>query len=625
MGKIHILPENLANKIAAGEVVQRPESVVKELMENAIDANATEINLLIKRAGKTLIQVIDNGDGMSEEDAILSVQKHATSKITTLSDLDAIKTLGFRGEALSSISAVSQLEIQTETRSDDLGISIRIEDGGKVNIEKGSFPKGTSITIKNLFYNVPARRNFLKSDATEMKHMVDTFNKISLSHPEVAFRLFIEDEVALDYVSGSLEERVTQVFGEQTFRSLVKISEDLEIISISGFIGKPSLLKKQKGDQYLFINNRFVQSKQINHAVFTAYENILEKGDYPFFVLFVKLDPAKIDINVHPTKLEVRFENEKDIYAFVLSSVKRGLSSYDLVPQISFNDGSGFLNSRTTFQPAIRIEREDFGDRPGFVRQPAPPPRISNAEIDAVFSSINDNVDRQRMPSAASGPFDFPSDPATVPSEERPLQPQFVRPLLPDDRDEMPFLVQLHNKYILTPIRSGLMIIDQHVAHERILYEKALNMMETSMCLSQQLLFPKTFQVNPGVYITLKEIQEYLVKLGYEISLLNKNTVAIHGVPQDVENLDEEAALIGMVEEYIHNQKVKKITDERDNIAKSYSCKSAIKASDQLTETQMRQLIDKLFATSMPYVCPHGRPVVIKIAVDEFDRRFGRT
>ncbi len=625
MGKIHILPENLANKIAAGEVVQRPESVVKELMENSIDANATEINLLIKRAGKVLIQVIDNGDGMSEEDAILSIQKHATSKITTLADLDAIQTLGFRGEALSSISAVSQLEIQTETRSDDLGISIRLEDGGKLNIEKGSFPKGTSVIIKNLFYNVPARRNFLKSDATEMKHMVDTFNKIALSHPEIAFRFFIDDEVTLDYGAGTLDDRIIHVFGEQTFKSLVKISEDLEIISISGFIGKPALLKKQKGDQYLFINNRFVQSKQINHAVFTAYENILEKGDYPFFILFVKLDPAKIDINVHPTKLEVRFENERDIYAFVLSSVKRGLSSYDLVPQVSFNDGSGFLNSRTSFQPAIRIERDDFGDRPEFVRKPMPATRISDSEIDAVFSSIGNNVDRERMPSNASGPFDNFNQEPLPPVSDQPLQPQFVRPLLPDDRDEMPFLVQLHNKYILTPIRSGLMIIDQHVAHERILYEKALNMMETCMCLSQQLLFPKTIQVNPGVYITLKEIQDYLAKLGYEISLLNKNTVAIHGVPQDVENLDEEAALIGMVEEYIHNQKVRKITDERDNIAKSYSCKSAIKAGDQLTEVQMRQLIDKLFATTMPYVCPHGRPIVIKIAIDEFDRRFGRT
>lgn len=625
MGKIHILPENLANKIAAGEVVQRPESVVKELLENSIDANATAIDLLIKRAGKSLIQVIDNGDGMSEEDAILSIQKHATSKIASLEDLDAIKTLGFRGEALSSISAVSQLEIQTETKNDELGISVRVEENGKINIEKGSFPKGTSIIIKNLFYNVPARRNFLKSDSTELKHIVDTFNKIALSHSEKAFRFYIDDDLTLDYPAGSLDDRATQVFGEQTFRSLVKVNESLDIISVNGYIGKPSLLKKQKGEQYLFINNRYVQSKQINHAVFTAYENILEKGDYPFFILFVELDPAKIDINVHPTKLEVRFENERDIYAFVLSSVKRGLSSYDLVPQVSFNDGSGFLDSRTTFQPANRIERNDFGDRPAFVRKPMPVTRLSDSEIDAVFSSLSDNVQRDHTAVAPRAPFDMP-EPQQLPlQDEKPTQPQIIRPLLPDERDEIPFLVQLHNKYILTPIRSGLMIIDQHVAHERILYEKALNMMETSICLSQQLLFPKTFQVNPGVYLTLKEISELLIKLGFEIALLGKNTVSIHGVPQDFENLDEEAALIGMVEEYIQNQKVKKITDERDNIAKSYSCKSAIKAGDPLNETQMRQLIDKLFATSMPYVCPHGRPVVIKIAIDEFDRRFGRT
>ncbi len=623
MGKIKILPENLSNKIAAGEVVQRPESVVKELLENAIDANAKSIDLLIKRSGKQLIQVIDDGDGMSEEDAVISIQKHATSKITKLEDLDAIKTLGFRGEALSSIGAVSQLEIQTETREDELGNSVRLEDGGVVNLKKGSFAKGTSVIIKNLFYNVPARRNFLKSDATELKHIVDTFNKIALSHADLSFRLFLEDEQTLDYRSGTLEERVAQIFGEHTLRSIMKVEEDLEILSLKGFIGKPALLKKQKGEQYLFINDRYVQSKQVNHAVFTAYEHILEKGDYPFFILFLKLDPSKIDINVHPTKLEVRFENDKDIYAFVLSSVKKALNSYDLVPNVSLTERNNPIETRTQFVGNMKITRNDFTDRPMQSYRPQPP-RISDSEIEAVFGSLSQSVNRASFPDESVGPFDSQSGRINISMESSSIQ-QIVKPLLPDEKEELSFLVQLHNKYILTPIKSGLMLIDQHVAHERILYEKAIEMMESSLHLSQQLLFPKTFQVDPGTFMTLKEIEEPLMKLGFEVNLMNKNTVAIQGVPQDIEDMDEESVLLGIVEEYINNQKVKKITDQRDNIAKSYSCKSAIKAGDLLNEKEMRQLIDKLFATSMPYVCPHGRPIVIKISIDEFDKRFGRT
>ncbi len=625
MGKIHILPENLANKIAAGEVVQRPESVVKELLENSIDAKSTKIDLLIKKSGKSLIQVLDNGEGMSEEDAIISIQKHATSKITTFEDLDAIQTLGFRGEALSSIGAVSQLEIRTERKDDELGNLVRIEDSGRIHFEKGSFPKGTSIVVKNLFYNVPARRNFLKSDATEMKHIADTFNKISLSHPEIATRFFIEDDITLDYPSSGIEERISKVFGEHTLKSLVKIEESLDIIKIHGYIGKPSLLKKKKGEQYLFINKRFVISNQVNHAVYTAYENILEKGDYPFFILFLDLDPSKIDINVHPTKLEVRFENERDIYSFVLASVKRGLNSYDLVPNISLGVGNNLLDTRTGFRNAINVERNDYGDRPSFVRPPAPSTRISDKDIEAVFSSIGQNVDRSSIPESAPGPFDviFPVDHNRVYTGSP--TSQVARPLLPDESDDISFLVQLHNKYILTPIRSGLMIIDQHVAHERILYEKALDLMESSIQLSQQLLFPKTLQVNPGIYMTLKEIVEPLQKLGFELNLLGKNTIAIQGVPQDINSTDEESLLIGIVEEYIQNQRVKKITDNRDNIAKSFSCKTAIKAGDILNDKEMRILIDQLFATSMPYVCPHGRPVIIKISIDEFDHRFGRT
>ena len=300
--RIKILPENIVNKIAAGEVVQRPESVVKELLENSIDAGSQNIALYIKHAGKSLIQVSDDGNGMIEDDVLLCIQKHATSKISSYEDLESIYTLGFRGEALSSIAAVSQLEIRTETREEEIGSFIRVENGEVVK-EKGSFPKGTSISIKNLFYNTPARRNFLKTDATELKHIIETFNKISLSHPDISFKLYNDDEIIFDYKLGSLEERISQVFADNMMDALIKVEERTDFANLYGYAGKPSMLKKSKGEQYLFLNNRFVVSRQINHAVFTAYENVLEKGDYPFFILFLDIDPRRTDVNVHPNKL----------------------------------------------------------------------------------------------------------------------------------------------------------------------------------------------------------------------------------------------------------------------------------------------------------------------------------
>lgn len=623
MGKITILPDQIANKIAAGEVVQRPESVVKELLENSIDAGSKKIELIIRRAGKALIQVMDDGEGMTEEDAIVSIQKHATSKIKTYDDLNAIKTLGFRGEALSAIAAVSQLEIKTETRNEEIGTWLRIDGGSEIIVEKGSFPKGTSIAVKNLFFNTPARRNFLRSDATELKHIVDTFNKIALSYCELTFQLYIDDDVILNYSACSEMERITQVFGEAIAKSVFKVEELTEYLSVTGYIGKPSLLKKNKGDQYLFINKRFVQSKQVNHAVFTAYENILEKGEYPFFVLYLTLNPEKIDINVHPSKLEVRFENEKDIYAFILTVLKKGLAEYDLVPNLSFKPDSFTDTLPTRFDAAVPIARNDFSDRPAFVRKPQPEIRVTDQEIDAIFGSLKrhtvlSNEDTGGLPPL---PFDFPEPQAPA------TQTKVIESSPPKNEEIAPdvFLVQLQNKYILTPIKSGLMIIDQHVAHERIMYEKALRMFEMNLPLSQQLLFPKTIQLDPGMYLTVKEIYDYLFKLGFEIKFFSKNTIAIEGVPQELKAGEEEEVLLGIADEYIYNQKVKKITDIKDNLAKSYSCKSAIKAGEKLDDRVMRMMIDELFSTSMPYVCPHGRPVVLKISVDEFDKRFGRT
>ncbi len=614
--KIKILPENIANKIAAGEVVQRPESVVKELMENSIDAGAKTIELVVKHAGKTLIQVVDDGFGMSEEDAVLCIQKHATSKIFKYEDLEAISTLGFRGEALSSMAAVSQLEIKTETSEEEIGTFIRIDDPGNIVTEKGSFPKGTSIAVKNLFYNTPARRNFLKTDATELKHIIDVFNKISLSHFDIGFKLFNDDDLIFDYPAGTLEERIQKVFADNMLDALIPVEEKTEFMSVSGYIGKPAMLKKSKGEQYVFLNNRYVISKQINHAVFTAYENILEKGDYPFFILFIELDPQRVDVNVHPSKLEVRFEDEKDVYNFVMAVIKKSLGTHDLVPSMMFTEVTE-ESEKIRFNNFKKVEPNDFSDRPKSSGTSYAKTRFSDKEIDLIFSSIPDDIVKAEPGKETSHPFEKTETKEVyhVPSE---------RSADTNKNEEITFIVQLHNKYILSQIKSGLMIIDQHVAHERVLYEKALKRMEANLPFSQQLLFPKKLELDPGSYAILKEIYPFLAKLGFNIKFSAKNIILIEGVPDDVKRGSEEIILMDLIREYSQEQREKDL-EERERVAKTYSCKAAIKAGDGLSEREMRLLIDQLFATSMPYVCPHGRPIVVKISLDEFDRRFGRT
>ncbi|MFA5803500.1 MAG: DNA mismatch repair endonuclease MutL [Melioribacteraceae bacterium] len=618
MAKISILPENLANKIAAGEVVQRPDSVVKELMENAIDAGSSLIEVLIKKAGKVLIQVIDNGEGMVEEDVILSIQKHATSKISTLEDLDAIKTLGFRGEALSAIAAVSQLEIKTETHIDELGTLLRVEES-QFNKEKGSFSKGTSIAVKNLFFNTPGRRNFLKTDTTELKHIINTFTKLALSNPQIAFKLFIDDELTFDLASDTLAKRIEQIFGEEMRDALIPVHEETDYISLTGFIGKPSLLKKNKGEQYLFLNNRYVQSKQINHAVFSGYEHVLEKGDYPFFILFLSIDYKRVDVNVHPSKLEVRFDDEKDIYNFVLAVIRKSLASFDLVPSLSFQSQSFSSNEeKLSINPSQKVERKDFSDRPASSQSSYNPRAYSDNDIDLLFGSLRKNIDSQSISPNDKMPFD-------AELTEAPKQQQTVIQRSNEDDANTTFIIQLHNKYILSQIKTGLMIIDQHVAHERILYEKALQLFEANFPFSQQLIFSKTLDVDPATYSLLKELYPHLSNLGFTLKFFSRNTIVIEGIPQEVKQGTEEKILFEILEEYHLNEREKKVTDAKDNIAKSYSCRTAIKAGDKLSEKEMRLLIDQLFATSMPYVCPHGRPIVVKISLEEFDRRFGRT
>jgi DNA mismatch repair protein MutL len=617
--QIKILPDNIANKIAAGEVVQRPESVVKELMENSVDAGSKNIEVIIKRAGAVLIQVVDDGIGMEERDALLSIERHATSKISTIDDLNNIKTFGFRGEALSSIASVSIFELKTETRESEIGTFIRIENDLLKN-EKGSFAKGTSIAVKNLFYNTPARRNFLKSHATELKHIIDTFKKIALSNNEISFKLWNDEELIFSFDAGSLEDRIKDIFADNIFDALIKVEEITDYISVTGFISKPTFLNKSRSEQYLFINGRFVTNKSINHAIFKAYDHLLEKGDYPFFVLFVSLDPKKIDINVHPSKLEVKFDNEKNVYNFVLAVAKKGLGHYDLIPNLEFgenNDSNKLVNKYKNSSL-----QNDFSDRPNFLfeNKKEKPKSYSEQEIDLLFNSLNPDIRNKPITQGFDHPFGEEETSREIYHSSNHEENS--------ENDELKsnatFIVPLHNKYILTPIKSGLMIIDAHVAHERILYEKALNSFEANLPFTQQLLFSQTLELDPAEFQLVKELEPHLIKLGFTLKFFSKNVVVIDGVPGDIKVGSEIETFQGILEEYKKNETEKHL-EQRDNIAKSYSCKAAIKAGDKLTEREMRILVDQLFATKMPYVCPHGRPIIVKIPLTEFDKRFGRT
>ena len=608
--RIKILPDNLANKIAAGEVVQRPESVVKELLENSIDANSSSIELIVKQAGKSLIQVCDDGSGMTEEEVLLCIQKHATSKISSLEDLEAIKTLGFRGEALSSIASVSQLEIKTKIRESELGTLLKVESDNEITTEKVSASDGTCISVKNIFYNIPARRKFLKTDTTELKHIIDTFNRIALAHPDISFRFYNSDNIVFDYPSGSLEKRIEQVFADNMMDALIPVNEVTDYLSIIGYLGKPSIFKKSKGEQFLFLNKRYVVNKNINHAVFAAFENVLEKGDYPFFILFLSIDPARVDVNIHPSKLEVKFDDEKDVYNFVLSVIRKSIGTHDLVPTMAF-ETSESQNEKLSFNPFTAVKQNDFTDRPVFNRrEPREKTSVTDEEIDLVFGSLTKNIISGKEETTEQNLRDSNFD------------RQVERASSTDT--ETTTITQLHNKYILSQIKTGLMIIDQHAAHERILYEKALARLEANMPFSQQLLFPIKIQFDLASYEILKELDPMVTKLGFRLKYLPKSYILIEGVPDDIKSGSEEKILREFISEYMSNQTQKQL-EEKDNISKSYSCKAAIKAGDKLSEKEMRLLIDQLFATTMPYVCPHGRPIVIKISLEEFDRRFGRT
>ncbi len=616
---IKILPQYIANRIAAGEVVGRPEAVVKELIENSIDAGATNVQLIIRDAGKALIQVIDNGKGMNEDDAVLSFQRHATSKISEAEDLENITTLGFRGEALASIAAVSQVELKTRTADDEIGTCIKNHGSEIVEHTKVQAEKGTSIAVRNLFYNTPARRNFLKTNQTEFRHIYDTFTRLAIANYDKAFSFINEDEEIFDMPAETLFERICSARGKDSKENLLEVDYSNELISLKGFISKPSFTKKNKQDQNLYLNNRYVVSKALSFAVHSAYEDLVDKGDYPNFYLFLNLDPHKFDINVHPSKLEVKFEEERALFSFIRKGVWSTLEKNDLIVRVKIPEGSFTTDAGSKpaynaniFSSSSFTKNNSTCSSQGFTFQKH---EKTSSVIHEMFGG---------KPGGDTGEASYLTPEFSESEPQDVLETKLYKEESTDSLVSKNEIWQFQKKYIMYQLESTLMIIDQHAAHERILYEQAFERLNNNANLTQQLLIPIYVELNPVDYEVARSIEQELGSLGFDIELQSKRKVKIKGIPSDVRIGNESKILQELIDQF-KEYDIKLNLEKRDNLAKSYACKHAIKAGDYLTEGEMLNLIDKLFSVKMPYVCPHGRPTIVKLSMDELDKMFYRT
>ncbi|MEI8032721.1 MAG: DNA mismatch repair endonuclease MutL [Chlorobiaceae bacterium] len=617
MPSIARLPDIVANKISAGEVVQRPSSVVKELLENAIDAGASRISVTIKDAGKELIRIVDNGGGMDRADALLSVERFATSKITGVDDLDSLRTLGFRGEALASISSVSHFELKTRREGAPLALRFRYEGGLLAEESEVQGEQGTTISVRNLFYNVPARRKFLKSNATEFQHIFECVKSFALSYPEIEWRMVSDDEELFHFRTPDMTQRLDLFYGEDFAASMIELSEQNDYLSITGFLGRPAMQKRRKLDQYFFINRRVVQNRMLSQALQQAYGDLLVERQTPFALLFLSIDPSRVDVNVHPAKLEVKFDDERSVRNMFYPVVKRAIQLHDFSPDLASGESESSPSGQQAFRklafqdipgPSLTTGELYRNYREGSFSAPAPPRQATLQESD-MFAGRQLDAGRLREGDEAFGALIS----APLPEDEAAAAPKE-----PEQK-----IWQLHNKYIVCQIKTGLMIIDQHVAHERVLYERATDVMEENVPNSQQLLFPQKVEFRPWEYEVFEGIREDLYRLGFNLRLFGQRTVMIEGVPQDVKPGTEVTILRDMIAEYQDNASKLKL-ERRDNLAKSYSCRNAIMTGQKLTILEMRSLIDNLFAARDPYSCPHGRPVIVKLSLDQLDRMFSR-
>ncbi|MFA6944641.1 MAG: DNA mismatch repair endonuclease MutL [Pedobacter sp.] len=612
---IQLLPDSVANQIAAGEVVQRPASALKELIENAIDSGADKIQVLIRDAGKSLVQVIDNGCGMSMTDARMCFERHATSKIRKAEDLFAIRTMGFRGEAMASIAAIAQVELKTHRHEDELGTLIRIEGSEIISQEPVSCMPGTSISVKNLFYNTPARRNFLKSNSVEMRHINDEFQRVALANPEIFFTLHHDGNEVFHLPKGSLKQRIIHLFGNAYNQKLVPVEEETSIIGLKGYIGKPEFAKKTRGEQFFFVNNRFIKDPYLNHAVMNAFEEVLSSDSFPLYVLFIDIDPSKIDINVHPTKTEIKYQDEKAIYAIIRSAVKRSLGRYNISPTLDFNQETGFSQMIThkahedIIPPAISFN-PDFN--------PFSPVKAERE----IHSLRNTGDERKNITKNWGALYEIvqPDEPRQKGLELEgnrhiELENQVIKSIGKQ-------IFQLHNRFIISQIKSGFMLIDQQAAHERILYERFLQHLENRQGASQQSLFPQTVTLNTSDFELVKELLPDIHALGFQIRTFGKNTFIIEGIPADIgTNISEVEMLEHLIEGFKNNQSALKL-NKRDSLARALARNTSIKSGLVLSADEMNQLIDELFACEMPNTSLSGKPVISTFTLEELLQRF---
>ncbi len=614
---IQLLPDHVANQIAAGEVVQRPASVVKELLENAIDAKATEITLFIKDAGKTLIQVTDNGVGMSTTDARLSFERHATSKIKSADDLFNLHTKGFRGEALASIAAIAHVELKTKTADEEIGTKICIE-GSEVTLQEPTVaPTGTTISVKNLFYNIPARRNFLKSNTVETRHIIDEFHRVAMAHPSVAFKMMHNDTDVFNLPESNVRQRIVGIFGNKTNEKLVPVEEETEILKVNGFVLKPQFAKKGRGEQFFFVNNRFIKSSYLHHAVRSAFEGLIKDGTHPGYFLFLEVAPQSIDINIHPTKTEIKFDDEHAIYAMLRATIKHSLGQFSIAPVLDFNKDSGFdtpyeYSKRAPVAPTIEVDKnfnpfQKEANQRGYVQTAYKRERPSSWE--SLYIGLK-----------AEG-LETPSEVENIEFESEEVTGSLFDATNTNTNTTGKTTFQLQNKYIVCPIKSGMMVVHQHLAHQRIMYEELLKNMTVQEAVSQQLLFPLQFHFSTTDMEVLEKIKEQLEHTGFVFSAFHDTSIEVSGIPVVV----SESQAGHILEQLIDDIK-EEVPDagfsQNDLLAKSMAKSMAVKSGTALNTEAQEHLINQLFACKEPSVSPDNRPVLITLDANDFDKKF---
>ncbi len=600
---IKLLPDSVANQIAAGEVIQRPASAVKELLENAVDAGATAIDLFVKEAGKTLIQVIDNGCGMSAMDARMSFERHATSKIRKADDLFAIRTMGFRGEALASIAAIAQVEMKSKPVGDELGTCLIVEGSEVKSQEPCPCKPGTSIAVKNLFFNVPARRNFLKSNTVETRHIIEEFTRVALVNPKIAFSMTHNEKPVFRLPKSAQKARIVNIFGNIYNERLLPIEQKASRIDINGFIVKPEFARKTRGEQYFFVNGRFIKHPYLHHAVENAFADLLPANTYASYFINIGIDPADIDINIHPTKTEVNFQDARYVYAVLQSAVKQSIGRHNLTPVIDFDKDPAidamFVNpSGEVKQPEIKIN-PDYNPFAGSSSQQGestyrPPAPKGDKNWEKFFQS-SDNTEND-------------ASQLTVEHEEEET----------NKIDDNKFF-QVRNRYILTNVRSGLMLIDQQKAHERILYEQFLYSLENKQAISQQQLFPVTLQFPPVDAEIMRALKEPLTLSGFTFDVIGNNGFVFQGIPEGM----KESELEGVLEKIIESEKKKTgnlNADINTALAKSLAARMAVKPGTVLTSPEMASIFDSLFACAVPEVAPDGSNIVAIVPLAELEK-----